>query len=154
MLTELASMGKVYVSFADIRDAKNAVEKVHMLRPEWRIFPLTARELVHHSDPSLLSKTSDFEGQLLVAVYHDSRDHSLNHTIVAHSLESLALTFGDVKSFSQLPTGQENISEFHIEFFNTRDADNATTSLNGARVDVSSMALLFIPSSLKPCYFT
>lgn len=144
VLTELASMGKVYVSFADIRDAKNAVEKVHMLRPEWRIFPLTARELVRHSDPSLLSKTSDFEGQLLVAVYYDSRDHGLNQTIVAHSLESLALTFGDVKSFNRLPTGQANIIEFHVEFFNTRDAENATTSLNGARVDVSSIVFLLL----------
>ena len=130
-------MGKVYVSFADIRDAKNAVEKVHILRPEWHIFPLTARELVQHSDPSLLPKTSDFEGQLLVAVYYDSRDHSMNQTIVARSLESLVLTFGDVKSFSRFPTGQANIIEFHLEFFNTRDAENATTSLNGARVDVS-----------------
>ena len=130
-------MGKVYLSFTDIRDAKKAAEKVHMLRPEWRIVPLTARELVQHSDPSLLPKTTDFEGQLLVAVYYDSRNQNLNQHVMACSLESLAVTFGDVKSFNQLPTGQDNVSEFHIEFFNTRDSENATTSLNGARVDVS-----------------
>ena len=132
-------MGKVYLSFTDIRDAKNAAEKVHMLRPEWRIVPLTARELVQHSDPSLLPKTTDFEGQLLVAVYYDSRNQNLNQHVMAHSLESLAGTFGDVKSFNQLPTGQDNVSEFHIEFFNTRDSENATTSLNGVRVNVSSI---------------
>lgn len=130
-------MGKVYLSFSDSRDAKNAVEKVHLLRPEWRVVPLTARELVQHSDPSLLSKTSDFEGQLLVAVYYDSRNPSLNQHAVARSLEALTMTFGDLKAFNQLPTGQDNVSEFHLEFFNIRDAENATISLNGARVDVS-----------------
>lgn len=130
-------MGKVYLSFTDSRDAKNAAEKVHLLRPEWRIVPLTSRELTQHSDPSLLPKTSDFEGQLLVGVYYDSRNPNLNQHAVARSIEALALTFGDIKAFNQLPTGQVNFSEFHLEFFNSRDADNATTSLNGARVDVS-----------------
>ena len=130
-------MGKVYLSFTDSRDAKNATEKVHLLRPECRIVPLTARELIQHSDTSLLPNTSDFEGQLLVGVYYASRNPSLNQHAVARSLEALALTFGDIKAFNQLPTGQDNVSEFHLEFFNTRDADNATTSLNGARVDVS-----------------
>src|SRR5699024_1897349 len=135
VLTELSSMGKVYLSFTDSRDAKNAAEKVHLLRPEWRTVPLTARELIQHSDPSLLSKSSDFEGQLLVGVYYDSRNPSLNEHAVARSLDALALTFGDIKVFNQLPTGQDNISEFHLEFFYSRDAYNSTTSLNGARVD-------------------
>lgn len=143
-------MGKVYLSFSDSRDAKNAVEKVHLLRPEWRVVPLTARELVQHSDPSLLSKTSDFEGQLSVAVYYDSRNPSLNQHAVARSLEALAMTFGDLKAFNQLPTGQDNVSEFHLEFFNIRDAENATISLNGARVDVSP-PFLDLKSMLTIC---
>ncbi|OJJ84919.1 putative meiosis protein MEI2 [Aspergillus glaucus CBS 516.65] len=135
VLTELSSMGNVYLSFTDSRDAKNAFEKVHLLRPEWHIVPLTARELAQRSDPSLLPKTSDFEGQLLVAVYYDSRNPKLNQHSVSRSLEALVLTFGDIKKFSQLSNSQDNVSEFHLEFFNTRDAENASISLNGARVD-------------------
>ena len=130
-------MGNVYLSFTDSRDAKNAFEKVHLLRPEWHIVPLTARELAQRSDPSLLPKTSDFEGQLLVAVYYDSRNPKLNQHSVSRSLEALVLTFGDIKTFTQLSNSQDNVSEFHLEFFNTRDAENASISLNGARVDVS-----------------
>ncbi|OJJ38553.1 hypothetical protein ASPWEDRAFT_168455 [Aspergillus wentii DTO 134E9] len=135
VLTELSSMGKVYVAFTDSREAKNAMEKVHLLRPEWRIFALTSREYIQHSEPSRLAQTSDFEGQLFVSVYYDSRNSNMNHHRVARSLETLAMTFGDMKIFSPLPSKQDHVSEFHLEFFNTRDAENAMTTLNGTSVD-------------------
>jgi hypothetical protein len=136
VLTELSSMGKVYVSFTDSREAKKAIEKVQLLRPEWRVYPLTVKEYVQHAEPSLLSHVSDYEGQLLVTVYYDSRNPTLNHHTVGRSLENLATTFGDIKAFTPLPTGQENISEFHLEFFNTRDAENAMITLNRSSVEV------------------
>ncbi|KAB8237861.1 putative meiosis protein MEI2 [Aspergillus alliaceus] len=135
VLTELSSMGKVYVSFTDSREAKKAIEKVQLLRPEWRVFPLTVKEYVQHTEPSLLSHVSDYEGQLLVTVYYDSRNPTLNQHTVARSLEALVTTFGDMKAFTPLPTGQENISEFHLEFFNTQDAENVMSTLNGSSIE-------------------
>ncbi|KAE8377921.1 meiosis protein MEI2 [Aspergillus bertholletiae] len=135
VLTELNSMGKVYVSFTDSREAKKAIEKVRLLRPEWRVFPLTVKEYVQHTEPSILPDVSDYEGQLFVTVYYDSRNPTLNQHAVTRSLETIVTTFGDVKAFTPLRTGQENISEFHIEFFNTRDAENTMTTLNGSIVE-------------------
>ncbi|GFG18843.1 meiosis protein MEI2 [Aspergillus udagawae] len=135
VLNELSSLGKVYVAFADSREAKKAIEKVRLLRPEWRVFPLTAKEYVQHSEPSLLQQTSDYEGHLLVSVYYDSRNPTFNSHTVARSLQTLATTFGDLKAFDLLPRGQDNVSEFHLEFYNTRDADNAMVTLNGTTVD-------------------
>lgn len=91
---------------------------------------------MRHAEPALLSQASDYEGQLLVTVYFDGRNPNLNRHTVARSLETLAMTFGDIKSFTDVPTGQDNIGEFHLEFFNTRDAENVTTTLNGTLVDV------------------
>jgi hypothetical protein len=133
----LSSKGNVYVSFTDCREAKKAIEKVRLLRPEWRVFPLTPREYVQHLDPALLPQTSNYEGQLLATVYYDSRNPGLNQHTVARSLETLAMTFGDIQAFTPLLSSQENISEFHIEYFNTRDAENVMTTLNGTSVDVS-----------------
>lgn len=130
-------MGKVYVAFTDSREAKKAMEKIYLLRPDWRVFPLTAREYVQHLEPSHLPQTSDYEGQLLITVYYDSRNPSLNQQSVARSIETLAETFGDIKSFHLLTNGQENIGQFHLEFFNTRDAENVMTTLNKTSVDVS-----------------
>ncbi|GIK06527.1 hypothetical protein Aspvir_002177 [Aspergillus viridinutans] len=135
VLNELSSLGKVYVAFADSREAKKAIEKVRLLRPEWRVFPLTAKEYVQHSEPSLLQQTSDYEGHLIVSVYYDSRKPTFNSHTVARSLQTLATTFGDLKAFDLLPRGQDNVSEFHLEFYNTRDADNAMVTLNGTTVD-------------------
>ncbi|PKY06900.1 meiosis protein MEI2 [Aspergillus campestris IBT 28561] len=135
VLTDLRSMGKVYVAFTDSRETRRAIEKVHLLRPEWRISPLTIREYVQHTEPSNASQASDYEGQLLVTVYYDGRNPSLNKCTVARSLEALFMTFGDIKEFTNLPTGQENISEFHAEFFNTRDGENVISTLNGSSVD-------------------
>ncbi|KAL4914291.1 hypothetical protein BDW62DRAFT_220252 [Aspergillus aurantiobrunneus] len=135
ILSELSSMGKVYVSFTDCREAKKAIEKVSLLRPEWRVFSLHPKEYVQHLDPALLPQTSDYEGQILATVYYDSRNPGLNQHTVARSLETLAMTFGDIKSFTPLLSGQENIAEFHIEYFNTRDAENVMTTLNGTSVD-------------------
>ncbi|KAL4950564.1 hypothetical protein BDW69DRAFT_197165 [Aspergillus filifer] len=135
ILSELSSKGKVYVSFTDLREAKKAAEKVRLLRPEWKLIFLSSKEYVQQLDPALLPQTSDFEGQLLATVYYDSRNPGLNQQTVARSLETLAMTFGDIKTFTPLLSGQENIAEIHIEYFNTRDADNVTTTLNGTSVD-------------------
>ncbi|PWY64292.1 meiosis protein MEI2 [Aspergillus heteromorphus CBS 117.55] len=135
VLSELSSMGKVYVAFTDSREATKAIEKIKILRPEWNVSPIAPKEYVQHVEPSLLPQTSDYEGQLLVTVYYDGRNPNLNQRTVARSLETLTMTFGDIKTFTSLPTGQENIGEFHIEFFNTRDAENVMTTLNGTSVD-------------------
>ncbi|PYI10899.1 meiosis protein MEI2 [Aspergillus sclerotiicarbonarius CBS 121057] len=135
LLSELNSMGKVYVAFTDSREATKAIEKVKILRPEWHVSPIAPKEYVQHVEPSLLSQTSDYEGQLLVTVYYDGRNPNLNQHAVARSLETLAMTFGDIKSFTSLPIGPESICEFHIEYFNTRDAENFMTTLNGTSVD-------------------
>ncbi|KAL4789897.1 hypothetical protein BDV19DRAFT_396608 [Aspergillus venezuelensis] len=135
ILSELSSKGKVYVSFTDSREARKAAEKVRLLRPEWKLIFLSSKEYVQQLDPALLPQTSDFEGQLLATVYYDSRNPGLNQQTVARSLETLATTFGDIKTFTPLLSGQENIAEIHIEYFNTRDADNVTTTLNGTSVD-------------------
>ncbi|KAL4899276.1 hypothetical protein BDW74DRAFT_171645 [Aspergillus multicolor] len=135
ILSELSSKGRVYASFTDCREAQKAAEKVRLLRPEWRVVPLTSKEYVQHLDPALLPQTSDYEGQLLATVYYDSRNPGLNQHTVARSLETLAMTFGDIQSFTPLLSGQENIAEFHIEYFNIRDAENVMTTLNGTSVD-------------------
>ncbi|OJZ86234.1 hypothetical protein ASPFODRAFT_61558 [Aspergillus luchuensis CBS 106.47] len=135
VLSELNSMGKVYVAFTDSREAIKAIEKVKVLRPEWHISTIAPKEYVKHVEPSLLPQTSNYEGQLLVTVYYDGRNPNLNQHTVARSLETLSMTFGDIRSFTSLPTEQENIGEFHIEYFNTRDAENVLTTLNGTSVD-------------------
>ncbi|KAI9367261.1 hypothetical protein BJX61DRAFT_538208 [Aspergillus egyptiacus] len=160
ILSELSTMGKVYVSFTDCREAKKAIDKVRLLRPDWQVFPLTPKEYVQHLDPTALPRTSDYEGQLLATVYYDGRNPNLSQHTVARSLETLAMTFGDIMTFTPLLSGQQNIAEFHIEYFNTRDAENVMTTLNGTSVDDCVVEVSFFrpdlespthPSPQSPC---
>lgn len=143
VLGELNSNGKVYVTFADSREAQRAVEKIHRVWPEWRIVSLTAREYVQVAEPMLLGRISDYDGQLLVSAFYDGHNPNLNESIVARSVESTIASFGDIKSFKLLCTAQVNICEFHVEFYNSNEADSAASALNGASVDVSYRDLLF-----------
>jgi hypothetical protein len=131
----LKSNGRIYVSFTDSREARHAMDKVHVLRPEWRVVPLTASEYARRSG-SFVDQISDFEGQIYVTVYYDCRNPNLDDHTVGSSIKNLAETFGDVKAFRALCTGQRNLIEFQIEFFDTRDAENAVTVLNGTSLEV------------------
>ncbi|KAK2761399.1 hypothetical protein FQN54_001921 [Arachnomyces sp. PD_36] len=135
VLTELSTKGTIYVGFTDIRDARCAFSKVQRFHPEWRMHSLTAREYAQKFDPSALTSTSDFEGQIFASVYYDSRNPTLDGHSVSHAFKDLVQTFGDIKAFHSLPTGQENVTDFLIEFFDTRAADNAVFTLNGTSVD-------------------
>ncbi|KAK2767901.1 hypothetical protein FQN53_006441 [Emmonsiellopsis sp. PD_33] len=135
VFTELSSTGGIYVGFTDARDARNASEKVGRLHPEWRIHFLTAKEYAQKFEPSNSHLVSNFEGQVFASVYYDSSNPALDSRVVSHSFKDLLETFGDIKAFQTIPTGQDNVDEFLIEFFDTRAADNVVSTLNGTSVD-------------------
>ncbi|KAJ9272213.1 hypothetical protein DTO212C5_1718 [Paecilomyces variotii] len=143
VLSELRSKGRISVAFTDSREAQTAMNKIHHLRPEWRIHPLTAKEYAQRQDMSLSNQVSDFEGQIFVSVYYDSRDPNLHEQGVAQSLKDLAETFGDLKLFHAVPTGQDNVSDFLIEFFDTRDSENVVVTLNGTSVNSCLLEVKF-----------
>ncbi|QSS62495.1 hypothetical protein I7I51_02232 [Histoplasma capsulatum] len=151
VFTELNSTGTIYVGFTDIRDAKNASEKVGRLHPEWRVRFLTAREYAQKFDPSNSDLVSDFEGQVFASVFYDSSNPALDARVVSHSFKDLLETFGDIKAFHGLPSTQGNVDEFLIEFFDTRAADNVVSTLNGTSVDECVLELkLHKPDMAEP----
>ncbi|KAL2383687.1 hypothetical protein RJZ90_002438 [Blastomyces dermatitidis] len=151
VFTELSSAGCIYLGFTDIRDAKNASEKVRRLHPEWRIRSLTAREYAQKFDPANAGLVSDFEGQVFASVFYDSSNPSLDARVVSHSFKDLLETFGDIKAFHGMPNTQGNVDEFLIEFFDTRAADNVVSTLNGTSVDECVLELkLHRPDMAEP----
>ncbi|PGG98555.1 hypothetical protein GX51_06751 [Blastomyces parvus] len=151
VFTELNSAGCIYVGFTDIRDARNASEKVRRLHPEWRIRPLTAREYAQKFDPANADLVSDFEGHVFASVYYDGSNPALDARVVSHSFKDLLETFGDIKAFHGMPTTQGNVDEFLIEFFDTRAADNVVSTLNGTSVDECVLELkLHKPDMVEP----
>lgn len=113
------------------------MRKVHILHPEWRITPLTAREYARRSMVSNPDYASDFEGQISLSVFSDTRELTVDHRAVASHMKDLLASFGDVKACKLLPIRSDTVSDIEIEFHDVRDADNVASSLNGATVEVS-----------------
>lgn len=130
-------MGTFFVAFTDSREAARALDKMQRLQPGWHVVALTAREYIQHAEPELLSQTSDYEGQLIASVYYDSRNPRLNRSSASQTLQALIGTFGNIRDVYIIEAGQANVAEFHIEFCDTRDAENAAVALNNTHANVS-----------------
>ncbi|PGH27933.1 hypothetical protein AJ80_00483 [Polytolypa hystricis UAMH7299] len=135
VLTELSSSGLVYVGFTDMREAENAKAKVARLHPAWRMHMLTAKEFAHKLEETNATATSDFEGQVLATVGYNGFNPGIDGRAVSHAFKRILDTFGDIRVFHCLPTGQGTVVAFHIEFFDTNVAENVVIALNGASVD-------------------
>ena len=98
--------------------------------------PLTAKEFAQKFEPSRAASASNFEGQIFASVFYNGRHPSADGRVISHSFKDLLETFGDIRAFNSLPTGQENVIDFLAEFFDTRAADNVVSTLNGTSVDV------------------
>ncbi|KAK2734017.1 hypothetical protein FQN57_001886 [Myotisia sp. PD_48] len=135
VFSELSSVGRIFVGFTDMRDAKCAYAKVRHLHPEWIFRPITAREFSHKFEPHLAASVSNFEGQIFVSVYYNGSHRHADGRVISHSFKDLLETFGDLRAFSSYPTAQDNVIDFIAEFFDTRVADNVVASLHGTLVD-------------------
>lgn len=148
VLSELASHGRIYVGFTDIYEAKMAAVKAKSFFANWRFHALTAKEFAQKFEPSLAPTTSDYEGQIFATVYYNSGPEETDGRIISHSFKALLSTYGEVKAFHSIPTDHNNIVNFHVEFSDTRAADNVVSGLNGSSLPVSLLSLLDLGFSL------
>ncbi|KAM5439648.1 hypothetical protein MferCBS31731_004404 [Microsporum ferrugineum] len=132
VLCELLSHGRIYVGFTDIYEAKMAAVKAKSFFPNWRFHALTAKEFTQKFEPLLASTTSDYEGQIFATVYYNGSHADADGRVISHSFKNLLSTYGDIKAFDSIPTDHNNIVNFHVEFNDTRAADNAVSALNGS----------------------
>ncbi|KAL1960010.1 hypothetical protein VTO42DRAFT_678 [Malbranchea cinnamomea] len=135
VLSELVARGMIYVGFTDVRDARNAFEKVHKAHPEWRLHPMTAKEFAVKFGLRELDSVSDFEGHVAASVYYDGRTPDLDGRMISYSFKDMLETFGDIKAFKTVPIARDNVIDFLVEFFDTRSAENAVSTLCGSTVN-------------------
>lgn len=140
ILTELGSNGKIYVGFTDSRDAKAAFEKVQKIYPGWYLQSLTAREFAGKSDAAHLAATSDYEGHIFASVFYNGHQPGADRRILSHNFKAILERFGEIKAFLTLPTEQNHVLDFLVEYFDTRAAENVVSTLNGTVVDVRCLS--------------
>ena len=137
MFTELATKGNVYVAFADVRDTNLAFNKASTMW-QWTVRRLNSTDFLVKSKPQLARFVSEFEGQVTAIAYCKFKDSRSHQTSTGPKLlKDILEKYGDIKASRTLVQGTEDgVSEYRIEFYDTRAADKAVFSLDMAQFGV------------------
>jgi hypothetical protein len=138
VFSELATKGNVYVAFADVRDANLAFGNARAIS-QWKVRRLKPTDFVVKTKPQLARFVSEFEGQVAATIYcplSEARSHQ--NSTGPKLLKDILEKYGEIKAFRTLIQGSlDGVSEYHVEFYDTRAADNAVFSLDTTQFGVS-----------------
>ncbi|KIX10374.1 uncharacterized protein Z518_01456 [Rhinocladiella mackenziei CBS 650.93] len=130
--SQMIHKGLFTVSFADVRDAKKAYDVSSTVLPLARVIPLSPKALAadEGKDPY---QVSDFEGQAIVNVYFSSYSTArpMEAAPIVAEIKRLLTQCGDIKAFHTMPTAQNHVREFRIEFYNANHVDIAKDVITG-----------------------
>ncbi|EEP78320.1 predicted protein [Uncinocarpus reesii 1704] len=153
ILTELGTHGRIYAGFTDSRDARAAFDKIQKTYPAWYLQPLTAKEFAGKHDATHVATTSDYEGYIFASVYFNGLQPGADGRVISHNFKDILEKFGDIKAFCTIPTEQNHVIDFIVEFFDTRPAENVASTLNGSSVDDCILEIkLYRPDVLENHY--
>jgi hypothetical protein len=98
--------------------------------------------------PQVLTQASAFvsayEAQLLVTAVFKGSSETFDAASIQHMLQEVLSRFGDMKSYQNLNDNEPGVVRIVVEFFDTRESDDALQALRNYKLQVSSGALLFV----------
>lgn len=100
---DLVSLGIVYVSFGDSRDAFAAAQKIQRMHPRWHVRQMTAREYVlatQYQERNAGFSVSDFQGWVVVRVSRMANSQTTRGDDLRGLFQSIKCfleKFGDIK---------------------------------------------------------
>ncbi len=136
VLSELLLSGKIYVSFADIRDASKASEKIQSVRQDWNIQQIAATYVNKQDQLEDLNCPPEFafEGQVVVRAEYSGRG-LLHVGDVGSLIKDLLANYGKIMAYRTCHATPPSVA-YRAEFYNTIAADNALAHLNGFKLAV------------------
>lgn len=135
-LSELLPTGTVYASFADIRDAGKAYDKIQSVRQGWNVQHIATPPINTHGQPEDLTcfPGSAYEGQIVVkADYPGPGLFQIGD--IGSLVKDLLANYGDIMAYSTDHATSPFVT-YRAEFYNTIAADNALAYLNGFKLGV------------------
>ncbi|KAJ5675894.1 hypothetical protein N7462_008791 [Penicillium macrosclerotiorum] len=138
-LPELNTKGRFYVAFADISEAKRAVQVIESSHPEWELVPIPAEDF--NRETRLASPLPpNFDDQVLITLYCGNHSNVNPSNIVAR-LKPFFELVGRVYSIQELLLGNSSglgrltTHELIVRYYNTHHALNAVRTLNAIRTE-------------------
>lgn len=129
--------GKFCVAFTDTRDATWARQLIPRLEPKWRLVPITLREYAQKVNAENALNVSEYEGQVHVSIFPQTRTVDLSPIDLAESVRSLLELVGEIQSMKPfMPELEAVCTQFVVEFFDTQAAENAARCLHCVSFEV------------------
>ncbi|KAI9761197.1 MAG: hypothetical protein M1840_001997 [Geoglossum simile] len=132
---KVASTGTIYLGFWDIRDAEKACRKAETEGPEWDVEYYSRVQYAQ-----VLTQTSAFvsayEAQLLVTAVFKGSSETFDAATIQHMLQEVLARFGDMKSYQNLIDNEPGVVRIVVEFFDTRESDDALQALRNYKLQV------------------
>ena len=136
VLSDLLLTGKIYISFADIRDASKAYDMIQSIRQDWNVQHITTGQLSAQGqlEGLICPSESSYEGQVVVKA--DYSGHGLFHVgDIGSLIKELLANYGEVMAYSTNHATPPVVT-YRAEFYSTIAADNALAHLNGFKLAV------------------
>jgi hypothetical protein len=82
----------------------------------------------------------------VTAVFKGSSE-TFDAASIQHMLQEVLSRFGDMKSYQNLNDNEPGVVRIVVEFFDTRESDDALQALRNYKFQVSSSVLFFVVTS-------
>ena len=134
----VADLGKVYLRFADIRDAEKAIIWVSTFGHRWNAQYTAPNEFstIRERDPTKPFAISMFEGQVIVTATFAQSPRHIDVDATGKFISELASDYGNVMAFEVRP-GRAVEVLYHMEFCDLHASDKALADLHDLKFDVS-----------------
>ena len=136
VLSDLLLTGRIYISFADLRDANKAYTMVQSVRHDWNVQHIAIGQINIKGQLEGLtcSSGSPYEGQVVIRV--DYSGHGLfNVGDIGSLVKELLGNYGEIMAYSTNHATPPVVS-YRAEFYSAIAADNALAHLNGFKLAV------------------
>ncbi len=134
----VGDLDKVYLKFADIRDAEKAITWVNALGYKWSAQYILPTKFALKAEPETLKHcpVSAYEGQVVMIATFARSPKNIDVDATGKFISELVSDYGNVMAFEVCPGKMLEVS-YHMEFCDLRATEKALTDLNELKFDVS-----------------
>lgn len=125
--TDLTAYGVIYLHFSDIRNARAAVAELQLLHASWHLEFIRKAHFhqIRQTDKELPEET--IEARIIAIAACDGPSQAFEVQQVAHMVQDVLTTFGDLLSWRVKTTGFPEL-QVQADFYDIKSAETALRS--------------------------
>ena len=135
--SDLALHGRIYVKFADIRDADKVFSTVQHRDASWIVQHIGPGQFVVNDRPEGLQPSPDsiHEGQILVKAEYLGMPQRFDSNKIGCTVLGVLKRYGDVMAFC-VESAEAYVATFRAEYYDIHATSQALANIDGVKIAV------------------